>query len=99
MRLDTEDIRQTTFTKHADHRVRDDSPYNSFTKCASSLQELAETRATRNRGDQNIVVVDPGTRIELGLPVLSYSEEMAHYNIRPHTSVSIEAIIFGAYGK
>ena len=36
----------------------------------------------RNRGDQYIVVADPRIRLEVGLPVLPYKEEMACYKVR-----------------
>ena len=81
MRLDEEETRRETLTKHANHAIWGDTPYISFTNSPQSLQELADWRRTRNRGDQKIVAVDPRIRLELGLPVLRYSEEIAHYRI------------------
>ncbi|KAF2457247.1 hypothetical protein BDY21DRAFT_37657 [Lineolata rhizophorae] len=82
MRLDTTELRRNTLITHADHKTREDTPYISFTNSPSSLQELADFRTSRG-GDQSIVIVDPHTRIELGLPVLRYREEMEEYKIRP----------------
>ena len=85
MRLDTEEARFDTLTKHANHGTWEDTPYISFTNSPGALQDLAESRM-RNRGDQSIVVVDPRIRIEIGLPVLHYKEEMEHYRIQsPYT--------------
>ncbi len=83
MRLDEEDTRIETLSKHADHTTRVDTPYISFTNRPQSLQELANWRETRNRGDQWIVVVDPRVRFELRLPIIRYSEEMTNYSIEP----------------
>ncbi|KAK0853256.1 hypothetical protein LTS02_012041 [Friedmanniomyces endolithicus] len=81
MRLDDEKIRIQTLTMHADHKCWEDTPYISFTKSSQSLQDLANQRRTRRRGDQKVVVIDPRIRIKLGLPILDYGEEMAHYHI------------------
>ncbi|QIW98026.1 hypothetical protein AMS68_003544 [Peltaster fructicola] len=81
MRLDKEITRKETLNTHADHGDWTDTPYISFTKSPTALQELADYRGTRNRGNQEIVVVDPRTRFELGLPILNYSEEMAYYDV------------------
>lgn len=67
---------------YTDHQIWSDTPYISFTNSPKSLQELADWRVTRNRGDQKIVVVDPQARFQLGLPILSCSDEMAHYDIQ-----------------
>ncbi len=82
MALDTEKARRDTLTTHADHGIWEDTPYISFTKSPEALQSLAESRMNRNRGDQRIVVVDPRIRLEIGLPVLHYKEEMAYYEIQ-----------------
>lgn len=83
MRLDTEEIRHDTLARHANHRIWEDTPYISFTKSQTSLQDLAEFRSQRKRGSQNIIVVDPRVRFDLGLPVLQYSKEMAYYKVEP----------------
>lgn len=81
MRLDDEEIRKQTLTTHADHAIWSDTPYISFTNSPRAVQELIEMRQTRPRGPQKIVVVDPLVRLQLGLPILSYIEEMAYYGI------------------
>ena len=82
MALHTAKARRDTLETHADHRIWEDTPYISFTKYPAALQSLAESRMNRNRGDQYIVVVDPRIRLEVGLPVLHYKEEMAYYKVQ-----------------
>lgn len=85
-RLDRDEARAKTLAKHANHKIREDTPYISFTNSPQSLQDLANWRTNnKNRGDQWIVVVDPRVRFELRLPILQYSEEMRYYSIeRPY---------------
>lgn len=83
MRLDTENTRTETLSKHTDHTTRVDTPYISFTNRPQSLRELAIWRETRNRGDQRIVVVDPRVRFELRLPIIRYSKKMTYYSFEP----------------
>lgn len=87
LRLDNEQVRIEALTMHVDHRVRKATPCISFTKSPEKLRNLAELRNTRHRGDQRIVVIDPRLRINLGLPVLSYREEAAYYNIKARYSL------------
>ena len=82
MALDTEEARHNTLTTHADHSIWEGTPYISFTKSPEALQSLAESRMHRDRGDQHVIIVDPRIRLEIGLPVLHYKEEMAHYEIQ-----------------
>jgi hypothetical protein len=72
-------------TNHTNHAIWEGTPYISFTDSQTSLQDLADFRSRRGRGSQNIVVVDPRVRFELGLPVLQCREEMKHYRVNsPH---------------
>lgn len=82
MALHTAKARRDTLETHADHRIWEDTPYISFTKYSDALQSLAESRMNRNRGDQHVIIVDPRIRLEIGLPVLHYKEEMAYYEIQ-----------------
>lgn len=83
MRLDKEEKRKETLSNHSNHSIWKPTPYISFTKSPQDLEILANWRATRERGDQQIVVVDPQVRFELHLPILRYSEELEHYSINP----------------
>ena len=83
MRLDNKEIRIMTLKTHVDHGNWKDTPYISFSNCPRTIEELANYRSTRRgRGPQHIVVIDPRTRIELGLPVLHCSAEMDHYEVK-----------------
>lgn len=82
MRLKKKKIRIKTLETHTDHKIWEDTPYISFSNCPQSLKELADYRSTRRgRGLQSIVVIDPRVRTELGLLVLHYGAEMAHYQV------------------
>jgi len=81
-RLDTENRRQSSLALHADYRNWEvPTPYISFTSSSTALRNLVEKR--QSRGSQSIVVVDPRIRIELGLPILHYKDEMEFYGIQP----------------
>ena len=83
MRLDEEEMRIGTLETHLDHKNWEDTPYISFTDCPQSLEELANYRCTRSgRSKQRIVVVDRRIRIELGLPILHCSAEIANYGVK-----------------
>ena len=82
MHLDTAEDRKNTLTTHGDHRDWTATPYISFTSSPRALQQLADSRMNGTRGDQYLVVVDPRIRIEIGLPVLHYKEEMEHYGVQ-----------------
>lgn len=87
MRLDNEEIRYKALSTHTNHRERQATPFISFTRSPVKLRNLANFRSSRpNRGGQRIVVIDPRIRMNLGLPVLSYREEAARYNIQPSYS-------------
>lgn len=75
MRLDEDDKRIATLSTHGDHKIWEATSYISFTKSPGKLRELAQMRAMKKRGEQKIVVVDPRTRFELGLPILHYGKE------------------------
>lgn len=83
MRLDDREMRIMTLKTHVDHGNWEDTPYISFSNCPQTIEELANWRSTRRgRGPQRIVVIDPRTRIELGLPVLHCGAEMDHYQVK-----------------
>lgn len=83
MRLDDREMRIMTLGTHVDHRNRKATPYISFSNCPQAIEELANRRSTRKgRGPQRIVVIDPRTRFELGLPILHCGAEMDHYQVK-----------------
>ncbi|KAF2725524.1 hypothetical protein K431DRAFT_200470, partial [Polychaeton citri CBS 116435] len=81
MRLDTTELRGNTLKTHANHRDWTPTPYISFTNSPSALKELADYRHGERRGHQEIVVVDPRIRFEIGLPVLHCKDEMGYYDV------------------
>lgn len=84
MRLDTEEDRRNALSAHADHERRESTPFISFISCPKAAQELAEKRSSKGgRMSQMLVVVDPRTRLKLGLSILSCRDEMHFYGVRP----------------
>ncbi|KAI0163624.1 hypothetical protein BJ166DRAFT_449303, partial [Pestalotiopsis sp. NC0098] len=80
MRLDTAEVRKRTLARHLYHGDWIPSPYISFTTSPTGVQDLAARREA-NRGFQTLTVVDPVTRMRLGLPVLDVVTEMDNYDI------------------
>ena len=81
-RLDTIESRKTSLTTHLNHKEWTPTPYISFTISPAAIQELAALRSQlKNRGVQNLIVIDPNIRLRNQLPVLDVAAEMDHYNI------------------
>lgn len=60
--LATRDVRKTSLEIHADQNKWTNTPYISFTSSPSAAVRLANQRHNARRGDQNLVVIDPGYR-------------------------------------
>ncbi|KAI1086854.1 hypothetical protein F5B19DRAFT_109186 [Rostrohypoxylon terebratum] len=85
MRLDNFESRQESLSNHVDHRIWKDTPYISFTTSPERIQSLARYRMGRDWGDQKLIVIDPTTRVENGLPILDLTVEMDRYDVKdPH---------------
>ncbi|KAF2741735.1 hypothetical protein M011DRAFT_318375 [Sporormia fimetaria CBS 119925] len=80
-RLDTEQARKTSLVIHLDHKVRESTPYISFTKSPSAIEEIVAWRSTK-RGAQTLTVIDPNVRLNNGLPIVDVVAEMQHYGIQ-----------------
>ena len=82
--LFTNDARKASLTHHLNHRNWDvPTPYISFTSSPDALSKLACQRdRKRNRGEQYVTIIDPGSRIKNNLPVLDVAAEMKQYSIR-----------------
>ncbi|EMD86662.1 hypothetical protein COCC4DRAFT_82748 [Bipolaris maydis ATCC 48331] len=78
--LTTEQARKTSLAIHLNHRIWRPTPYISFTKSASAIENLAKWRSIK-RGNQTLTVIDPATRLKNGLPILDIAAEMKHYEI------------------
>ncbi|EUC39635.1 hypothetical protein COCMIDRAFT_111002 [Bipolaris oryzae ATCC 44560] len=78
--LTTEQARKTSLAIHLNHRIWRPTPYISFTKSASAIENLAKLRSMK-RGNQTLTVIDPATRLKNGLPILDIAAEMKHYDI------------------
>ena len=79
-RLNTEQARKTSLANHLDHKVWEPTPYISFTKSPSAIEEIVAWRSPK-RGAQTLTVIDPNARLNNSLPILNMVAEMAHYNI------------------
>lgn len=79
--LATRDARKTSLTTHVDNSDWKNTPYISFTSSPSAAVRLANQRHNARRGDQNLVVIDPGYRLQRGLPVLDMANEAEWYGV------------------
>jgi hypothetical protein len=81
--LDTEEARKTSLANHLDYSNWDEgTPYISFMRSAAAINELACRRARQgNRGLHTLSVIDPGVRLQKGLPILGVAAEMEYYSI------------------
>lgn len=79
--LGTEQARKDSLAIHLDHGVWKETPYISFTKSASAIEDLAIYRMSRGRGLQTLTVIDPAARLRSGLPTLDVAAEMKYYCI------------------
>ncbi|PVH90682.1 hypothetical protein DM02DRAFT_710326 [Periconia macrospinosa] len=80
-RLNTEQARKTSLASHLDHKVWEPTPYISFTKSPSTIEEIVAWRSPK-RGAQTLTVIDPNARLNNGLPILDVVAEMEHYGIQ-----------------
>lgn len=82
-RLDTREARTETLRLHADHKSRIPTPYISFTTDDLVIQRLVERRREggARQGKQRSVVIDPKSRLRLGLPILHSVDEMRYYHV------------------
>ena len=76
--IDTHEARRKSLGIHLDHRIWTATPYISFTKSASALEDLAISRIRRGRGVQTITIIDPAVRLRNGLPILDLAAEMEY---------------------
>lgn len=79
--LHSAQVRMKSLATHLDHRIWKPTPYISFTKSASAIEDLAAWRSKR-RGNQFLTVINPAARFMVGLPILDVAAEMNHYRIR-----------------
>jgi hypothetical protein len=81
--LDTKEARQTSLANHLDYSHWDEgTPYISFMRSAAAIDVLAYGRAQQgNRGLHTLTVIDPGVRLQKGLPILGVAAEMEYYSI------------------
>jgi hypothetical protein len=79
--LNTKEAREELLPNHLVHRIWKPTPYISFTKSAHAIEYLAKLRSGRQRGEQHLTVINPSTRLKLGLPILYVPTEMDHYEI------------------
>lgn len=87
--LNTFDLRRVSLLQHASYKVREPTPYISFTNSANRAQAIAEFRKAggqqgqrKPRPGQCLTVVDPRSSFRLGLPVLKYKDEMHYYGLQ-----------------
>jgi hypothetical protein len=81
--LATSEARKTSLELHANQQNQEPTPYISFTISPRAAVELANKRINEyNRGDQNLVVIDPGYRLKNGLPVLDMAKEAECYGVK-----------------
>jgi hypothetical protein len=78
--LDTAKVRMESLATHLDHSIWEPTPYISFTKSASAIEDLAARRSMK-RGNQTLTVINPAARLRVALPVLDVATEMDHYRI------------------
>jgi hypothetical protein len=76
--LDTWDSREKTLLNHIDAAKREPTPYITFTVNPEIASELARLRAVK-RGDQHVTLINPRTRLRLGLPIVELSMEAKNY--------------------
>ncbi|KAF2676857.1 hypothetical protein K458DRAFT_320966, partial [Lentithecium fluviatile CBS 122367] len=76
-----EQARKDSLAIHLDHKDWTPTPYISFTKSASAIEDLATLRISRRRGVQTLTVIDPATRLRSGLPILNVAAAMEYYRI------------------
>lgn len=79
--LATIETRKKTLEQHANQRNKIPTPYISFTSSLDAAIRLANKRNPQ-RGDQNIVVIDPWYRLQRGLPILDMGKEMEEYGVK-----------------
>ena len=80
--LATQDARKTSLASHADQGSWKNTPYISFTSSPTAAVRLANQRHNTRRGDQNLVVIDPGHRLRQGLPILDMGKETEWYGVK-----------------
>jgi hypothetical protein len=78
--LNTEQARKNSLATHLNHKLWQPTPYISFTRSASAIEDLAAWRSVK-RGDQTLTTINPATRLRIGLPILDVVKEMDHYDI------------------
>ncbi|KAF1966035.1 hypothetical protein BU23DRAFT_560605 [Bimuria novae-zelandiae CBS 107.79] len=79
--LDTEQARRDTLAVHLNNGIWTPTPYISFSKSASAIEDLAKFRISKGREVQNLTVINPAARYRNGLPILDVAAEMEHYCI------------------
>jgi hypothetical protein len=81
-RLNTFVARKEALENHLDHANRTKTPFISFTSSPEAAAQLAPFRMSRpGRGPQSLTLVDPRTRLRLGLPILDFSMEKLNYEV------------------
>jgi len=85
--LATREARKTSLATHIDLRTWINTPYISFTSSPRAASELVHDRICfTRRGDQNLVAIDPGYRLQRGLPILDMAKEAERYGVKnPYT--------------
>lgn len=78
--LATKYIRRASLATHAALKVREKTPYISFTSSPAAAVKLIHDKPTW-RGDQNLVAIDPEYRLQHGLPILDMGKEMEVYGV------------------
>ncbi|XP_014550189.1 hypothetical protein COCVIDRAFT_116175 [Bipolaris victoriae FI3] len=78
--LITEQDRKDFLATHLNHGIWEPTPFISFTKSASAIENLGKERSAK-RGNQTLTVIDPATRLKNSLPILDIAAEMEHYDI------------------
>lgn len=80
--LRTRKARRDSLATHLNHGIWEPSPYISFTKSACAIEELVKSREKRRSAkNQQLIVIDPATRLRSGLPILDVAAEMDYYGI------------------
>lgn len=81
--LATKDARKASLTTHADQSIWEETPYISFTSSPRAAAGLINQRMCyTQRGDQNLVAIDPEYRLQHGLPILDTGKEMEVYGVK-----------------
>lgn len=78
--LSTEQARKTSLANHLHHRIWEPTPYISFTRSPTKIEEIVAHRS--QRPPQSLTVIDPNARLNNGLPILDVLAEMEHYDIQ-----------------